>query len=390
MADKVIEFINVSKSYDLRGQSCLRALKDVSFSVMRGETIGIIGANGAGKTTILRLLAGVTAETKGKVEVDGLVAPLIQVGAGFHPELTGRENIYLNGIILGLSKKEIDRKFDGIVQFAELERFMDTPVKKYSSGMYVRLGFSVAVFVDTDILLVDEILSVGDVKFQKKCLNMIRKIKEAGKTIVFVSHNLFSVDAISDRVLVLDKGRVSYSGEPAEAIKFFENSVLNTAEGSLAPDGTQWNSGEFSIEQVEVLDKTDRPVEMIKMHEPLKVRINWKGKKRIERPNVTLNLFKEDGTRVCVERSSYHGFDFDPFQGEGTVIIQIESLPLKRGRYTVGLEISDLNTHIVMPEAYHKKASFFVEDHLSSVSEGIVSLDVKWCQFSEVGGGQLR
>lgn len=188
------------------------AIQDVTFQIDRGESVGIVGANGSGKSTILKLIAGITTPTKGKITIDGRISPLIELGAGFHPELTGRENIYLNGTILGLSKKEIDEKFNSIVDFSELGDFIDTPVKHYSSGMYMRLGFSVAVHTSPDILLVDEILAVGDIAFQKKCLDKIRQFHKAGTTIVIISHNMETLKTFCQRMILVVDGKILKSG----------------------------------------------------------------------------------------------------------------------------------------------------------------------------------
>lgn len=194
------------------------ALKDVSFKIKKGESVGIIGVNGSGKSTILKMIAGVLYPTKGIVEVSGRIGPLIELGAGFHPELSGRDNIYLNGVILGLSKEEIEQKFDEIVDFAELRDFIDTPVKHYSSGMYMRLGFSVAVAISPDILLVDEILAVGDIAFQKKCINKIKEFQKMGITCVIVSHNADLIKEMCQKVMLFDKGKLILSGYPKQVI----------------------------------------------------------------------------------------------------------------------------------------------------------------------------
>lgn len=194
------------------------ALKDVNFDVMRGETLGVIGPNGSGKSTLLKLIAGVSQPTKGRIALNGRIAPLIELGAGFHPELTGRENIYLNGVILGMARKEVETKFDEIVAFAELEEFIEQPIKHYSSGMYLRLAFAVAVSFEPDILLVDEILAVGDAAFQKKCLKKMKEFVNNGTTLVIVSHNLKMVEEFCDRVIFLYKSEVLLDGKAGVAI----------------------------------------------------------------------------------------------------------------------------------------------------------------------------
>src|SRR5213075_1694693 len=192
------------------------ALKDVSFEVQRGEVVGIIGRNGAGKSTLLKILSRITEPTEGRVRIKGRVASLLEVGTGFHPELTGRENIYLNGAILGMTRAEIKRKFDEIVAFAETEKFLDTPVKRYSSGMYVRLAFAVAAHLEPEILVVDEVLAVGDAEFQKKCLGKMSEVAQGGRTIVFVSHNMNAIERLTTRCLCLSSGELSHDGETSE------------------------------------------------------------------------------------------------------------------------------------------------------------------------------
>ena len=199
------------------------ALKNFNLEINSGDTVGVLGRNGAGKSTLLKIIAGVTKPTEGRVVVEGKIAPLIELGAGFHPQLTGRENVYLNGSIFGLSKKEIDSVFDEIVTFAELNKFIDTPVKHYSSGMYMRLGFSVAVHVPFDILLTDEILAVGDIEFQEKCINKMNSFKKLGKIIIFVSHSLETVEAFCNKGLLIDKGNQIYYVNVKEAIERYKN-----------------------------------------------------------------------------------------------------------------------------------------------------------------------
>lgn len=236
--EKVIEFKSVWKKFK-RGRKLLLkealldifkpgvttdfwALKDVNFSIQKGEAIGIIGKNGSGKSTILKLIAGVIVPTKGEVEIKGKIAPLIELGAGFHPELSGRENIYLNAAIMGVSRREVDEKFDEIVDFAEIREFIDTPVKHYSSGMYMRLAFAIAINVRPEILLIDEVLAVGDAQFQRKCMAKMENFKKNGVTIIFVSHSMKTVGKFCEKVLLVNKGKVEFFGESPEGIKLYE------------------------------------------------------------------------------------------------------------------------------------------------------------------------
>lgn len=207
------------------------ALEDVSFDIQQGERVGIIGRNGAGKSTLLKILSRITEPTSGRVKINGRVASLLEVGTGFHPELTGRENIYLNGAILGMSKAEIKRKFDEIVDFAEVEKFLDTPVKRYSSGMYVRLAFAVAAHLEPEILIVDEVLAVGDIQFQKKCLGKMEHVAKDGKTILLVSHNIQTILSLSDKVLLLANGKAVEYGEPHKVVTTFQDGFNNNTFG---------------------------------------------------------------------------------------------------------------------------------------------------------------
>ncbi len=242
-----IEFARVSKRFQLQEGRTLRefvpaffsgrgwsppfyALRDVSFRVDRGETLGIIGRNGSGKSTILKLMAGVTAPSQGEIEVYGRISPLIELGAGFHPDLTGRENVFLNASILGMSRKEARARFDEIISFAELWDFIDTPVKRYSSGMYMRLGFAVAVHSDPDILLVDEVLAVGDASFQEKCLAKMQEFRSRGVTIVLVSHSMTLIQDFCQRALALHGGRVIAEGSPAEVVQRYTEAVTHAVE----------------------------------------------------------------------------------------------------------------------------------------------------------------
>jgi lipopolysaccharide transport system ATP-binding protein len=211
-----------------RHSNYLWALKDVSFEIRRGEAVGIIGRNGSGKTTILKVLSRITAPTEGYAEIRGRVGSLLEVGAGFHPELTGRENVYLNGAVLGMSRDEVKRKFDEIVSFAEIERLLDTPVKRYSSGMYVRLAFSVAAHLEPEILLIDEVLAVGDAEFQKKCLGKMESATGEGRTVLFVSHNMAAVQRLCQRTILLDQGKVVNDGATQEVVQHYLGSGLNT------------------------------------------------------------------------------------------------------------------------------------------------------------------
>lgn len=252
------------------------ALQDVSFQVSRGEVVGIIGKNGAGKSTLLKLISQITAPTTGLIKIRGRVASLLEVGTGFHPELTGRENIYLNGTILGMTRKEIDSKFDEIVAFSEMDRFIDTPVKRYSSGMYVRLAFSVAAHLEPDIFLIDEVLAVGDIAFQKKCFGKMDDVSRSGRTIFFVSHNLSAITSLCSTALLLDRGCLLRQGPTEEVVSAYVHSTLN-ASGEVRWDNPREAPGtaEVSLAGLALCDEAGRPVSVANIEKDLNLLIRY-------------------------------------------------------------------------------------------------------------------
>jgi lipopolysaccharide transport system ATP-binding protein len=249
----------------------LWALRDVEFEIRHGEVVGVIGSNGAGKSTLLKILSRITEPTRGFVDVCGRVGSLLEVGTGFHQELTGRENIYLNGAILGMRKTEIDRKFDEIVAFAEIERFLDTPVKHYSSGMQTRLGFAVAAHLDPEILLVDEVLAVGDAAFQKKCLGKMHDVAKGGRTVLFVSHNMGSISQLCGRAMWLDRGRLRLSGSPSEVVDRYLSAGTHTASVWTSSG----SSKDVAIHRVSVLTSEGRPSSIIDFDSPFRIEIGY-------------------------------------------------------------------------------------------------------------------
>ncbi|MBN1166556.1 MAG: ATP-binding cassette domain-containing protein [Methanospirillaceae archaeon] len=258
-------------------QETFFALRDVSFDVYPGEVIGIIGRNGAGKSTLLKILSGITYPTGGEIELYGRVGSLLEVGTGFHPELTGRENIYFNGSILGMTRREIEDKFDEITKFAGVEEFLDTPVKRYSSGMAVRLGFAVAAHLDPEILLVDEVLAVGDAGFQKKCLGKMGEVAKEGRTVLFVSHNMSAITTMCKRVILIDKGELLEDGTSDEVVSHY----LNTSLGTYGK--TEWKDIDtapgingFKLISVEILNENRSPIKLVDIEKPVIVRIGYK------------------------------------------------------------------------------------------------------------------
>jgi lipopolysaccharide transport system ATP-binding protein len=276
------------------------ALRDISFEVKRGEALGIIGRNGAGKSTLLKLLSRITEPTEGSARIRGRVASLLEVGAGFHPELTGRENIYLNGSILGMSRAEIGKKFDEIVSFAEVERFLDTPVKRYSSGMYVRLAFSVAAHLEPEILVVDEVLSVGDVAFQRKCMDYMKRLARSGATILLVSHNLFAVKAMCRRALVLSGGRLQFDGSAADGVEIYQkNSQMEATSWALEVVGRDVSKWPIILTAMEFYDAEGRQRTVYDYGERMRVRIHYELRRPIEFPNFYLSFQRSDSVWCC-------------------------------------------------------------------------------------------
>lgn len=350
-----VEVTNVWKRYQLgKGQDSLRdaipalvkrlmgrhgfeqekagefwALRDVSFHVGRGETVGIIGSNGAGKSTILKLLSRIAQQTRGVITVRGRVAGLIEVGAGFHPDLTGRENISLNGTIMGLRNREIHRLFDSIVEFSGIEKFLDMPVKRYSSGMNVRLGFAIAAHVQPDIMLIDEVLAVGDIAFQQKCYQRILDLKAHGTTMMFVSHHLEAVARVCDRVIVLNEGRVTLEAKPAEAIAAYHKHAFRKYryEQVLTPHGLERSDTSHDVEftHVVVTAIDGSPRDMIEMGEPFQVTFHYRTKRPIDQPSLLAVIERVDGL-VCHEASTHAaGLSWDRWEGEGTLTLEYPS-----------------------------------------------------------------
>jgi ABC-type polysaccharide/polyol phosphate transport system ATPase subunit len=264
------------------------ALRDVSLRVAGGESVGLIGANGAGKSTVLKLVAGISRPSRGRVRTGGRVASLLNVGAGFHPELTGRENVLLNGVILGLSRSEVAARYDAIVDFAGLEDFMDTPVKFFSSGMYARLAFAVAAHVEPDVLLVDEVLSVGDAWFQDRSLRRMLAFREAGAAVLFVSHNLAAVELMCQRAVWLDRGRVRATGPTAEVVRAYLDAMDE-------PDAPQGNANWLSVSTVEVLDVSGAPTERLASGEPFSVRVAGRALRDLHEPVFVVTVRGQHG-----------------------------------------------------------------------------------------------
>lgn len=377
MSKTVIKFENVSKKYTLgymnfngfrgflpkiinriintqndssqnQNDGDFYALKDVSFELKQGEALGVVGPNGAGKSTILKLLAHTIEPTSGKIIAFGKISALIELGAGFHHELTGRENIYLYGSIMGLKRKEIHEKFNSIVEFAELEQFIDTPIKHYSSGMYARLGFAVAIHVDPDVLLIDEVLAVGDMNFRKKCYERLHEILSKGHvTIVFVSHDIYRVQALCKRVIFLDKGYIRKIGQTSEVISYYYNE-MNKAASLHEPKihEKRWGTGEVRITSMSISDATGNRVDAFETGGSMVVTVNYYAARRIDNPDFRFIIQTTDGIWLICASSGYTENNINFIEGSGTVQCFFESLPLIHNAYIVSIYVGSMDGQI--------------------------------------------
>jgi ABC-type polysaccharide/polyol phosphate transport system ATPase subunit len=326
------------------------ALNDVSFAVERGETVGIIGHNGAGKSTILKLLANITSPSSGQITINGRLSALIEVGSGFHPELTGRENIFLNGAILGMRRAEIAQKLDSIVDFAGVRPFLDVPVKRFSSGMYVRLGFSIASHLDPDILLLDEVLAVGDAAFQEKCLSRIEALRRAGTTIVFISHDLAAVERICDRVILLRRGEVSATGTPREVIAEYQQQIepsrINTMKTAVEDDRVVIDSLTFRS-----LDGA-RPA-VFHSGDPLVAHIEFDAHEPVEDAVFEIFVRTGDLTEICQLTTETSGDPIDLPPGRGILRFDCRELGLQPGMYHANVCVKERRAPEAINWQYH-------------------------------------
>ncbi|HEY7678256.1 MAG TPA: ABC transporter ATP-binding protein [Candidatus Methylomirabilis sp.] len=328
----------------MAGSEDFWALRGVSFAVRPGEAFGIIGPNGSGKSTTLKILARITQPTLGRVRVVGRVSALLEVGAGFHPELSGRENIYLNASILGMKNAEIDRKLDSIVEFAGLERFIDTPIKRYSTGMSMRLGFAVAAHVEPEVLLVDEVLAVGDTSFQQKCLRRIRELKDAGTAIVFVSHDLATVRSLCDRAMFLFQGEVQVMDKTEPVIRSYYDSLLRPAFERMAgaaverPDRV---GKDVEIEAIRFLGADGTPRQEFRTGDDLTIEIEYVARRPIAEPSFNIAFYAMDGTLHASVVSALEGFLIPRLEGRGTMRVDFPSLALMPNVFEMNIAITD-------------------------------------------------
>ena len=336
IVNRVKQLLTLSKQYkkiERQKSEIFQALDGVSFDIKQGERVGIIGRNGAGKSTLLKVISRITAPSQGQLSITGRVASLLEVGTGFHPELTGRENIYLNGAVLGMSRTDIKSKFDEIVAFAEVERFLDTPVKRYSSGMYMRLAFAVAAHLEPDILVIDEVLAVGDAEFQKKCLGKMRDVGQDGRTVLFVSHNMGAITEFCDRVILLKQGKVFADGSPSEMISLYSGKEFNNGTGLLEIPINPNN--ECSITKVALLNESGEPKSYFDLMESVEVEIEYSTQERLIELQLVVILSK-DGVDIFNAFDNDDYFEIEPTEvGAHKVKYTISAQTLKEGFYSL-------------------------------------------------------
>ncbi len=353
------------------------ALQEIDFDVTQGETLGIIGPNGSGKTTLLSLLALTMVPTVGSLEVRGRVSSLLELGAGFHPDLTGRENIYLNASIMGIPRSVVEGKFDQIVDFSGLGHFIETPIKFYSSGMIVRLGFSVAVEADPDILLIDEVLSVGDAAFQKKSGQRIREFKEVGKTIVVVSHDMNLIRNFCRRVIHLEDGKIVNRGPTEKVIDDYIERVQTALieSGGYLGVPHQWGNREATIENVRLLNGRGEETKNFRMGDDLVAEITFRAEREIKEPVFGFSIHNAERTLCFGSNTQIEGYSIPSISGEGKIKLRLRSLPFQTGSYYFSLSIHSQD-HLTN---YHRQEFQYAFTVTSShPGEGIVNLPVEW------------
>ncbi len=427
----VIEFENVSKLFALDNQrpssfqetlvntlhgrrkksgESFWALRGVSFAIQAGESLALIGANGSGKSTALKLISRIIMPTSGTVSVQGRVAALLELGAGFHPDLTGRENVSLNGSILGLSRNFIRRQMDEIVAFSELQRFIDVPVRNYSSGMLMRLGFAVATAFQPDILIIDEVLAVGDQAFQDRCLRRIRDIQENGATVILVSHDLESVRRLCQRAIWLDEGRARADGPTAEITSTYLEELWTVEQDKIAAEKAEdtdaaeiiggdegseedgekavlpvkahghvgrWGSGEVRIEKAEILGAGEVATDVFRSGDRFMVRMWYRAHHAVEAPAFGISFYDEQGFRINGPNTAWSGAPLARVHGRGCVDYVVEALPLLPGRYELTVAIYD--RYVTHPfDHWHRMASFVVIPDGTERQDGVVFIPCRW------------
>jgi len=403
-SDLAIETRGLGKRYVLgeRGRTPRRrnreeiwALRDVDFEVELGSAVGVVGHNGAGKTTLLKILSRITAPTTGEARIKGHVGSLLEVGTGFHPELSGRDNVYLNGAILGMGRREIKGKFDEIVGFAEVERFIDTPVKRYSSGMYVRLAFAVAAHLEPDILIVDEVLAVGDASFQRKCLGKMGEVSHEGRTVLFVSHNMAAIRSLTSRAAWLDHGRVAAAGHTSDVVSAYLASaveeeatgVVDLTENSSRRTVGKWMAQRVRFTSVALLDAHDEPTLTFGEGKPLRVDMRFEVREPVRFLELYVRVKSTEGQRLF---TSYGGQRESVLQaGSYQATCEIPDNPLRPGRYVIELVARAADPEDIIPTAlaFTIEAGYLEEENLRYAvsADGLVRVQSSWTDLEPVG-----
>jgi lipopolysaccharide transport system ATP-binding protein len=363
------------------------ALRDVSFSIEQGETVGLIGRNGAGKSTLLKILSQITYPTSGSTKVNGRVAALLEVGTGFHQELTGRENIFMNGSILGMTKKEVERKFEQIVEFSGVRKFLDTPIKRYSSGMRLRLGFAVAAHLDPDILIVDEVLAVGDAAFQKKCLNAMATLRQGARTVLFVSHNLAAVENLCSRCIWIDGGEIRMDGESRRVIEAYMGSM--GANDTLASDldsvENRRGNGKIRYRRIEFLSPDGTPQKVIRAGDPVVIRFHYFASEPILEPSFGFRMYSEMGTFITESSTWHHSIAVPLLEpGAGYLDLEIDCLNLMSAKYLLSLWLTDNTGELLYDNVEHgailevEKANIYQSGRDLDSRSGLVFFPQRW------------
>ena len=352
------------------------ALKGVDFEIPFGSTFGIIGSNGSGKSTLLKCLAGILSPDKGSVSCNGRMAALLELGAGFHPDLSGRENIYLNGAILGMTRSEIDRKLEEIIDFSGLEKFVDTPVKNYSSGMVVRLGFAVATNVDPEILIIDEVLAVGDESFQHRCHEKIESFRQEGRTIILVSHGLMQVAQLCSTVAWLEKGVIQEIGPSYEVIGKYAGQSHDAAPKAEGEIGERWGSHEAEITRAEFVNADGVPVHVLKTGEPISLQIDYTAHMPIKEPVFGIRITHLHGTNVWGSNTKRMGFQPATLNNSGTITLNIPELPILAGTYDLTIALTDQHETYEY-DHWERRVRFDVVQY-NSFDEGLIQIEANW------------
>jgi ABC-2 type transport system ATP-binding protein len=352
------------------------AVQDVSFEIPVGSTFGIIGSNGSGKSTLLKCLAGILTPDKGTLTVNGRLSALLELGAGFHPELSGRENIFLNGAILGMTQKEIALRFDDIVEFSGLDHFIDTPVKNYSSGMVVRLGFSIAANVEPEILLIDEVLAVGDAEFQQRCYEKIERFRQDGRTIVLVSHGLSQIEQMCDTVAWLEKSHLKELGSSFEVVQKYNGASHQAIQRDEEDEiGDRWGTGEATITKVELI-KSGVATSLFATNEAMKIRVHYDAPTGINDAVVGIRITHLHGMNVWGTNTKRKGTRIPRLEGKGFVDLDIPQLRLLEGTYDLTIALSD-TAEVNAFDHWEKRVRFDVHQ-VGTFDEGVAALDGNW------------